>query len=124
MKKLFCAIIAAAMLLLCACGNTETELQLQEENQIENTAAPAPQEEETEEETAAPLPAEETEEAAAEEETKNIKSYVLNERSYKIHEPSCYSVEIMAEHNKNYVEADLQDLIDMGYDRCGNCYPN
>ena len=106
MKKLFCAIIAAAMLLLCACGNTETELQLQEENQIENTAAPAPQEEETEEET------------------KNIKSYVLNERSYKIHEPSCYSASIMAEHNKRYVEADLQDLLDMGYDRCGNCYPN
>ena len=122
MKKIFCAIIAA-MLLLCACGNTETELQLQKENQIENNAAPTPQEEETEEETAAPLSAEETEEAAAEEE-KNIKSYVLNKRSYKIHEPSCYSVEMMAEHNKKYVEADLQDLLDMGYDRCGNCYPD
>lgn len=123
MKKLFCAIIAAAMLLLCACGNTETELQLQEENQIENTAASAPQEEEAAEETAAPLFEEETEEAAAEEE-KNIKSYVLNKRSYKIHEPSCYSVEIMAEHNKKYVEADLQDLLEQGYSRCGNCYPN
>ena len=123
MKKFFCLILAAAMLLLCACGNTETELQLQDENQIENTADSAPQEEEAAEETAAPLFEEETEEAAAEEE-KNIKSYVLNERSYKIHEPSCYSVEIMAEHNKNYVEADLQDLLNQGYSRCGNCYPN
>lgn len=99
MKKLFCAIIAAAMLLLCACSNTETELQLQKENQIENTAVPS-------------------------QKTKNIKSYVLNKRSYKIHEPSCYSISIMAEHNKRYVEADLQDLLDMGYDRCRNCYPN
>lgn len=113
MKKIFCAIIAAAMLLLCACGNIETYLQPKNEIEIEEAA----------EETAAPLFEEETEEAAAEEE-KNIKSYVLNKRSYKIHEPSCYSVEMMAEHNKKYVEADLQDLLEQGYSRCGNCYPN
>ena len=45
MKKFFCLMLAAAMLLLCACGNAETELQLQDENQIENTAASALQEE-------------------------------------------------------------------------------
>lgn len=123
MKKIFCAIIAAAMLLLCACGNTETD-ELQPQNEIEIEEAAELQEEEAAEEAAAPLPAEETEEAAPQEEEKNIKSYILNERSYKIHEPSCYSASIMAEHNKRYVEADLQDLLDMGYDRCGNCYPD
>lgn len=123
MKKIFCIILAAAMLFLCACGNTETE-ELQPQNEIEIEEAAELQEEEAAEETAAPLPAEETEEAAPQEEEKNIKSYILNERSYKIHEPSCYSASIMAEHNKRYVEADLQDLLDMGYDRCGNCYPN
>lgn len=123
MKKIFCVILAAAMLFLSACGNTETD-ELQPQNEIEIEEAAELQEEAAAEETAAPLPAEETEEAAPQEEEKNIKSYILNERSYKIHEPSCYSASIMAEHNKRYVEADLQDLLDMGYDRCGNCYPN
>jgi DNA-entry nuclease len=107
MKKYFIILLAAALLVLSSCNGYITEEAPAEDLEITtSTAAETVTEEETEQEE------------------KNIKSYVLNKRSYKIHEPSCYSVEIMSEHNKKYVEADLQDLLEQGYSRCGNCYPN
>lgn len=122
MKKYFIILLAAALLFLTDCSGNKTEEAPAEEIEIETSTA-AETDIEAAEDTAAPIFSTDTEEETEQEE-KNIKSYVLNERSYKIHEPSCYSVEIMAEHNKHYVEADLQDLLEQGYSRCGNCYPN
>lgn len=49
--------------------------------------------------------------------------YVLNLNSHKFHYPSCYSVDKMSEENKGTFTGDRQDLIDQGYDPCGNCNP-
>jgi hypothetical protein len=122
MKKYFIILLAAALLVLSACSGDITEEAPAEDLEI-TTSTAAETDIEAAESEAAPIFSTDTEEETEQEE-KNIKSYVLNERSYKIHEPSCYSVEIMAEYNKNYVEADLQDLLEQGYTRCGNCYPN
>jgi DNA-entry nuclease len=122
MKKYFIILLAAALLFLTACSGDITEEAPAEKIKIE-TSPFLLTDTEAAEDTASPIFLTDTEEETEQEE-KNIKSYVLNERSYKIHEPNCYSVEIMAEHNKNYVEADLQDLLKQGYSRCGNCYPN
>lgn len=51
------------------------------------------------------------------------RSYVLNTNSMKFHYPSCSSVDQMAEHNKEYVTKTREELIDMGYEPCGNCEP-
>lgn len=118
MKKYFIILLAAALLVLSACSGDITEEAPAEDLEI-TTSTAAETDIEAAESAAAPISSSDTEQ-----EEKNIKSYVLNERSYKIHEPSCYSVEIMAEHNKKYVEADLQDLLEQGYSRCGNCYPD
>lgn len=122
MKKYFIILLAAALLFLTACSGNKTEEAAAEEIKIETSIA-AETDIEAVEETAAPIFSTDIEEETEQEE-KNIKCYVLNKRSHKIHEPSCYSVEIMLEHNKKYVEADLQDLLDKGYSRCGNCYPD
>ena len=122
MKKYFIILLAAALLFLTACSGDITEEAPAEDLEI-TTSTAAETDIEAAEEPAAPIFLPDTE-ADTEQVEKNIKSYVLNEKSYKIHEPSCYSVEIMAEHNKKYVEADLQDLLEQGYSCCGNCYPN
>ena len=51
------------------------------------------------------------------------RGYVLNTSTMKFHYPSCSSVEKMAEHNKEYVEASREELIEAGYEPCGNCEP-
>ena len=50
-------------------------------------------------------------------------SYILNKNTKKIHLPSCYSVDQMKESNKEYYTGDIDDLLDRGYTRCGNCNP-
>lgn len=130
MKKLLCAILAASMLLLCACGNTEnltnnaaeqtetTENIIQDVFEAEEEPAAPTDETETAEEEAPPAfeDVEETEEAAGEE-------YILNTSSYKIHYPWCHSVDRMKEYNKKYVTDTIENLIDKGYSPCGNCKP-
>lgn len=49
--------------------------------------------------------------------------YILNMNSYKFHYPSCYSVDQMNESNKGYFTGTREELIDQGYDPCGNCNP-
>lgn len=49
--------------------------------------------------------------------------YVLNTRSKKFHIPSCFSVDQMSEKNKEYFSGTRDEVIDMGYDPCGNCNP-
>lgn len=51
------------------------------------------------------------------------RTYVLNTNSMKFHYPSCGSVSLMADHNKQVVTDSREHLIDIGYDPCGNCEP-
>lgn len=51
------------------------------------------------------------------------RGYVLNTNTMKFHYPSCSSVSSMAEHNKEYVETSREELIEAGYEPCGNCEP-
>lgn len=49
--------------------------------------------------------------------------YVLNTKSKKIHAPHCGSVEQMSEKNKEYTNQSKEELIEQGYEPCGNCEP-
>lgn len=49
--------------------------------------------------------------------------YVLNLNTHKFHYPSCYSVKQMNSENKGTYKGARQDLIDQGYEPCGNCNP-
>lgn len=50
-------------------------------------------------------------------------SYVLNTSSKKFHVPSCSSVGKIADNNKEEFTGLRSDLIERGYDPCGNCNP-
>ncbi len=50
-------------------------------------------------------------------------SYILNKNTKKIHLPTCRSVDQMKESNKDYYTGNIDDLLDRGYSRCGNCNP-
>lgn len=52
-----------------------------------------------------------------------VETYVLNTNTKKFHYPSCSSVNQMAEHNKQVVECDREELIAQGYSPCGRCHP-
>lgn len=57
-------------------------------------------------------------------ETTNTKQdYILNTNSFKFHLPTCQSVEEIADHNKQYYNGTRQELINQGYEPCGNCNP-
>lgn len=49
--------------------------------------------------------------------------YIANTNTRKFHYPWCSSVKQMADHNKFEYKGNRQDLIDMGYEPCGNCQP-
>ena len=52
-------------------------------------------------------------------------NYIANisSSSKKFHYPSCSSVKKMNENNKMYFTGTRDELINMGYDPCGNCHP-
>ena len=50
-------------------------------------------------------------------------TYVLNTNTKKFHYPDCYSVKQMKDKNKLIEETTREDLIERGYDPCGNCNP-
>lgn len=117
MKRLYCVLFAAvALFLFNSCNNT-----------VDKNKIVIPQRNDAALLEAATAAAAEAKKEAAEKYTdtsyKDIKSYVLNTRSYKIHLPNCYSVERMAEHNTRYINADIYDLIIDGYEPCKNCMP-
>lgn len=49
--------------------------------------------------------------------------YICNENTKKFHYPDCKSVDKMSEKNKRYTKQNRDELIDAGYDPCGNCHP-
>lgn len=50
-------------------------------------------------------------------ETKNLESayLVLNTKTKKVHQPTCYQVQKMSDKNKEFSEKSMAELIDMGY---------
>ena len=54
---------------------------------------------------------------------KHEMDYVVNTNTGKFHFPSCRSVKQMKDSNKWYVTCDRQELLDQGYEPCGNCHP-
>ncbi len=58
----------------------------------------------------------------AQNQDQNVKTYILNTRSLKIHKPSCSYISKMSENNKNEYKGDINDLYDIGYTTCGNCF--
>ena len=49
--------------------------------------------------------------------------YVLNTNTKKFHYTYCSSVKRMSEKNTSYYTGTREDVINMGYDPCGNCNP-
>ena len=49
--------------------------------------------------------------------------YVLNTNSKKFHEPTCGSVNNISSDNKEYSTNAAEDLVEKGYEPCGNCKP-
>lgn len=49
--------------------------------------------------------------------------YVVNTKSKKFHYPSCSSVKKMSDKNRWDYNGSRDDLIDDGYEPCGNCHP-
>lgn len=49
--------------------------------------------------------------------------YILNMNTHKFHDPDCGSVKIMSESNKGTYTGSREDLIEQGYEPCGNCNP-
>jgi DNA-entry nuclease len=50
-------------------------------------------------------------------------SYILNKNTKKFHYPTCSSVDRMKESNKEYYTGSREELINRGYNPCGNCHP-
>lgn len=50
-------------------------------------------------------------------------SYVLNTNSMKFHYPSCTSAKKISAKNRKDYTGSREDLIEQGYDPCGNCHP-
>lgn len=50
-------------------------------------------------------------------------TYIININTRKFHLPSCNSVESISEQNKKEYVGTREDLIEQGYEPCGNCRP-
>lgn len=55
--------------------------------------------------------------------TDTTASYILNKNTKKFHYPTCSSVDRMKESNKEYYTGSREELLNRGYDPCGNCHP-
>lgn len=60
-------------------------------------------------------------EVSASELPAEVREYVLNTNSKKIHLPECENAEKIAEKNREETKADIRDLLDDGYTKCGTC---
>lgn len=70
----------------------------------------------------ATVPATDAEATEAEEDREKV-TYIVNINTGKFHEPSCSSVEAMAEKNKRESTESRDELIAKGYSPCGRCKP-
>lgn len=59
----------------------------------------------------------------ADEDEKQGTHYVLNTNTKKFHYPSCGSVKKISDKNKKDFFGTRKEVIDKGYDPCGNCHP-
>lgn len=50
-------------------------------------------------------------------------TYVLNTNTHKFHYPDCKSVNAMKDKNKEFTNETRDEVINRGYDPCGNCHP-
>lgn len=66
---------------------------------------------------------EDTVDASSTDSSVEVMDYVLNTNTKKFHYPNCQSVSDMKEKNKQYYNGTRDDLINQGYEPCGNCHP-
>lgn len=97
-------------------------VQTTETPNSEPTEAPTP------EPTEAPSPeptdipvTESSEEISVSAETDDF-TYVLNTGTHKIHHPNCSSVPKIKPENYATTDKSLEELLDEGYTKCGNCW--
>lgn len=76
------------------------------------TATPKPTATPTPKVTATPAPTKQAEH-----------TYVLNTSTKKFHYPSCSSVKKIKDKNKGSFTGTREEIINRGYDPCGNCHP-
>lgn len=50
-------------------------------------------------------------------------TYILNTSTRKFHKETCRSLSQMKEENKEVYQGSRQEILEMGYDACGNCKP-
>ena len=62
-------------------------------------------------------------ETAGEDSAQEQTTYILNTSSRKFHLPDCSSVSSMKEENKSTYTGSREDLIEQGYEPCGQCKP-
>ena len=98
---------------------TEPILEPTAEPTPEPTAEPTPEPtaEPTPGPTAEPTPASDSDVANANEFT-----YVLNTSTKKIHHPNCKSVAKIKQENYATTDKSLDELLNAGYTKCGNCW--
>lgn len=122
-KSLLLWLLLLCTVLLLGCGSKSVTVSVPDRAVIV-TEAPA----ETTVVTTIPESSEETKpEATAETEPEETsaptQTYVLNTNSKKFHYAYCGSVKQMKEKNKKIFNGTREEIIDMGYDPCGNCHP-
>lgn len=146
MKKILCLLLILAIgcpLMACLSGEgsatAATTVATEPVAEVTETATiPVDTEETTQEtvvETEASIPAEvlvdtpeDRAEETTEEDTEEVTEdtgldYILNTNTKKFHYPSCGSAAKIKDSNRKEFHGTREELIDMGYDPCGNCHP-
>ncbi|MDO4619040.1 MAG: MBL fold metallo-hydrolase [Lachnospiraceae bacterium] len=98
------------------CYAAEGTYWFSEEETADNAAA----DRSSEEQTAADRALDEQTTAGGE---ASEQTYILNTNTRKFHYPDCRSVKQMKDHNKQEFTGTREELLEMGYESCGNCMP-
>lgn len=53
----------------------------------------------------------------------DARTYILNTNTMKFHDPTCRSVRQMSDENRQEYSGTREELIEKGYDPCGQCHP-
>ncbi len=54
---------------------------------------------------------------------KQSTEYILNTNTHKFHYPTCSNIDEIKEENKNVYYGSREELVEQGYEPCGNCKP-